>query len=83
MSLLTHALQTAQLPLRPLIVAPRALELPGVKVLVDAQGWIAKRYDGKAGTTYLLRPDQHVVARWRAFDSARLQHALAHATCNA
>ena len=78
-----QALQTAQLPLRPLIVAPRALELPGVKVLVDAQGWIAKRYDGKAGTTYLLRPDQHVVARWRAFDSARLQHALAHATCNA
>ena len=51
-----------------------------MKVIVDAQGWIAKRYDGKAGTTYLLRPDQHVAARWRRFDSAQVQHALARAT---
>ncbi len=57
--------------------------MPGVKVLVDAQGWIAKRYDGKPGTTYLLRPDQHVVARWRQLDTAKVQQALAHATCNA
>jgi len=76
-----QALQQGPLPVTPLIVAPRALEVPGVKVLVDAQGWMARRYDGKAGTTYLLRPDQHVVARWRQFDSAQLRQALAHATC--
>jgi 3-(3-hydroxy-phenyl)propionate hydroxylase len=76
-----QALQQGPLPVTPLIVAPRTLEVPGVKVLVDAQGWMARRYDGKAGTTYLLRPDQHVVARWRQFDSAQLRQALAHATC--
>ena len=50
-----------------------------MKVLVDAQGWMAKRYDAQPGTTYLLRPDQHVLARWRTLDSARLQAALARA----
>jgi 3-(3-hydroxy-phenyl)propionate hydroxylase len=78
-----QTLSSGALPVTPLIVAPRALEVPGVKVVVDAQGWIAKRYDGKAGTTYLLRPDQHVVARWRQLDSVQLQQALARATCNA
>jgi 3-(3-hydroxy-phenyl)propionate hydroxylase len=28
----------------------------------------------------LLRPDQHVVARWRTLDTAKLQAALARAT---
>ncbi len=76
-----QALQTAKLPVTPRIVSPRAIEVPGVPVIVDAQGWIAKRYDGKAGTAYLLRPDQHVAARWRQLDAARVQQALARATC--
>ena len=67
----------------PLIVAPRALDVPGVQVIVDAQGWIAKRYDGKAGTTYLLRPDQHVAARWRQLNAAQVEQAVARATANA
>jgi len=77
------ALQTACVPVsaRPvtvtlLIVAPRPLNMPGMKVLVDAQGWVAKRYDATPGTAYLLRPDQHVVARWRTLDKAQLQTAL-------
>ena len=70
------------LQVMPLIVATRPLDIPGVKVIVDAQGWMAKRYDGQPGTTYLLRPDQHVVARWRGLDSAKVQQALARATCN-
>ena len=48
-------------------------------LIVDTQGLVAKRYDAKPGTTYLLRPDQHVVARWRTLDSAKLQVALARA----
>lgn len=78
-----QALASGPLPVTPVIVAPRAFEIPGIKVLVDAQGWIARRYDGKAGTTYLLRPDQHVAARWRQFDATRLQQALARATAQA
>ena len=78
-----QALQSGLLPVTPLIVAPRALDVPGVQVIVDAQGWIAKRYDGKAGTTYLLRPDQHVAARWRQLNAAQVQQAVALATANA
>ena len=70
-------------PVRTLLVAPRALDVPGMRVLVDSQGWIARRYDGKSGSTYLLRPDQHVAARWRQFDAGALKTALARATCNA
>jgi 3-(3-hydroxy-phenyl)propionate hydroxylase len=69
----------APVPVTPLIVTPYALDVPGMKVIVDAQGLMAKRYDAQPGTTYLLRPDQHVLARWRSLDSARLQAAMARA----
>jgi 3-(3-hydroxy-phenyl)propionate hydroxylase len=40
---------------------------------------MARRYDATPGTLYLLRPDQHVVARWRTLEMAQLQAALARA----
>jgi 3-(3-hydroxy-phenyl)propionate hydroxylase len=42
----------------------------------DAQGLLAQRYDAKPGTIYLIRPDQHVAARWRGFDAAKIRAAL-------
>ncbi len=45
----------------------------------DAQGILTQRYDGHPGTVYLIRPDQHVVARWRRFDAAQVQAALSRA----
>ncbi|MDE2363684.1 MAG: FAD-dependent oxidoreductase [Hyphomicrobiales bacterium] len=45
----------------------------------DVRGVLAARYDAGAGATYLIRPDQHVAARWRAFDPAKIRAALARA----
>jgi 3-(3-hydroxy-phenyl)propionate hydroxylase len=36
--------------------------------LADVAGHVAARYDGRPGTTYLVRPDHHVAARFRRFD---------------
>ena len=63
----------------PLIVTPSPLNIPGMTVVLDTQGLVAKRYNATPGTTYLLRPDQHVVARWRQMDISKLQAALARA----
>jgi len=54
----------------------------GIPMTLDTEGLLAKRYDAAPGTTYLLRPDQHVCARWRHFDADALRHAVARATCN-
>ena len=62
------------------IVASSPLNIPGINVIVDTQGLVAKRYDARPGTTYLLRPDQHVVARWRSLNANAVQAALARAT---
>ena len=58
--------------------APRA----GVVALDDRQRLAARRYDARPGTVYLMRPDQHVCARWRSFDLASVRAAIARATCN-
>ena len=62
-------------------VEPRATA--GIPVLEDAEGLAAKRYDAQPGTFYLLRPDQHVCARWRDLDVAAVRAALARATGHA
>jgi 3-(3-hydroxy-phenyl)propionate hydroxylase len=49
------------------------------KDIVDKQGILTRRYDGQPGTVYLIRPDQHVAARWRQFDPALVQAALCRA----
>jgi len=49
----------------------------------DPQGLLAQRYDARPGTVYLIRPDQHVAARWRGFDAAKVRAALRRATAQA
>ncbi|MGH8712748.1 MAG: FAD-dependent oxidoreductase [Casimicrobiaceae bacterium] len=46
----------------------------------DERGPAGRRYDARPGTCYLMRPDQHVCARWRAFDAAAVREAIARAT---
>jgi 3-(3-hydroxy-phenyl)propionate hydroxylase len=51
----------------------------GTNALHDSQGVWAQRYDATPGTAYLLRPDQHVAARWRTAVLEDVLTALAHA----
>ena len=47
---------------------------------VCVQGTVAtRRYDALPGSTYLVRPDGHVCARWRAFDASSIDAARARA----
>ncbi|HUG26402.1 FAD-dependent oxidoreductase [Piscinibacter sp.] len=62
---------TTTLPLQTLCI--------GAAGLVDAQSLAARRYDARPGTAYLIRPDLHVAARWRAPDETRVRAALAGA----
>jgi 3-(3-hydroxy-phenyl)propionate hydroxylase len=63
---------------------PQALATGGVTArvlqvgtdIVDADGVLTERYDGKADTCYLIRPDQHVAARWRGFEPAKIEAAM-------
>ena len=55
----------------------------GACMIHDAQSLLARRYDGREGTCYLFRPDQHVCARWRSFDLASVRAAIARAAGHA
>ncbi|MDP3513282.1 MAG: FAD-dependent oxidoreductase [Sulfuritalea sp.] len=68
---------------RPLVISAGPGLLAGdIPVLEDARGVAARRYDAQPGTVYLLRPDQHVAARWRSFGADKVRAAVARATCN-
>lgn len=47
--------------------------------LTDADGVFAARCDARPGTVYLLRPDQHVCARWRSLDPQAVAGSMARA----
>jgi len=52
----------------------------GIRRVADTSRMLSERYDAREGATYLFRPDQHVCARWRAFDLVRVRAAIARAT---
>jgi 3-(3-hydroxy-phenyl)propionate hydroxylase len=54
----------------------------GARVVHDREGFVARRYDGHPGSAYLLRPDQHVAARWRVPSLEDIRAALRRAQGN-
>ena len=65
--------------------APEAVTAQGVvvpRLALTARGHpeLAERFLGGAqAAVYLIRPDQHVAARWARYDAAAVKAALAHA----
>ena len=55
------------------------LAAPYAGAVVDLEGLAARRYDARAGTLVLLRPDQHVCARWRFASPQSLRDGLRRA----
>jgi 3-(3-hydroxy-phenyl)propionate hydroxylase len=72
------------LPLNVVAIAP-ADDVPpegeaaGVPMSRDVAGLAKARYDARPGTAYLLRPDQHVCARWREPTEASVRAAFERA----
>jgi 3-(3-hydroxy-phenyl)propionate hydroxylase len=77
---LQQVLATARargLPLRVTAVGATRPVAGADQTLADAEGRVRQRYGVPAGgAAYLLRPDQHVCARWLTLDATRLQAAL-------
>jgi 3-(3-hydroxy-phenyl)propionate hydroxylase len=63
-----------------LVVARVAGDEPaGVRVIEDVESLVRQRYEASPGMAYLLRPDQHVAARWRSANVADVRDALERA----
>jgi len=78
-----QALMSGPLPVDVILVTPSGGRSPhGFKVFEDYTGRFAERYDARPGSAWLIRPDQHIAARWRTPDPQRVRQALARATCN-
>ncbi|ASK21388.1 FAD-dependent oxidoreductase [Halomonas sp. N3-2A] len=50
--------------------------LPRTTVIDDTEGLVTQRYGLKAGGGYLIRPDQHVTARWHTVTAHQVEDAL-------
>lgn len=80
------SLTQERIPVLPLLInphgAPVVEETGNSTIIEDSQGFVNERYAARPGTFYLLRPDQHVCARWLRFDFESARRAVARATCN-
>ncbi|MBX9944123.1 MAG: FAD-dependent oxidoreductase [Reyranella sp.] len=86
-TLISFAGRVADLPELPagvtgLMVAREGSAPAGWTVLHERDGLVRQRYDGRAGTAYLIRPDRYVAARWRKPAGSEVASALRRATGN-
>jgi 3-(3-hydroxy-phenyl)propionate hydroxylase len=71
-------LEEDSIPVRTVLVSGQSGARSGF--LIDHKGLLRQRLDGRPGSCYLFRPDQHLVARWRMFDCQAIRDAVARAT---
>jgi 3-(3-hydroxy-phenyl)propionate hydroxylase len=70
------------IPVECVLVTAAPGARPGVRALHDVRGRFLERYDALPGSAWLVRPDQHVAARWRRAEPQAVRAALARATGN-
>ena len=75
-------LQDADIPVEAFLVTGQSDAQSAMTTIEDCEGLIAERCDAKPGTAYLIRPDQHVAARWRTLDADLVRQALNRVTAN-
>ncbi len=69
-----------EVPVDTLLVSPLQNAANKLKGLFDRLGAVAEALAAEPGSFYLVRPDQHVAARWRELNLEQLDAALAIAT---
>lgn len=72
-------LRQAGVATRLVVVLPSQVNASDGDTLNDQQGLARRRYGGEPGVTYLIRPDQHVAARFPSFDVDAIARAHARA----
>ena len=60
----------------PLVIAKQGELVDDIQTVFDQEGMAMSRFDGNDGAIYIIRPDQHVLARWRQFSLEKIADAL-------
>ncbi|MFZ6744866.1 FAD-dependent oxidoreductase [Undibacterium sp. JH2W] len=76
------ALEQDAIQVITLIINKQEDLLDGYLVLTDIKGLLHQRYCAGNGSYHLLRPDQHLTARWQQFELNRVRHAVQTACGN-
>ena len=76
-----RGLAAASIPVHALVIARKAGDCP-FDCVIDTDGLAFQRYDARPHTVYLVRPDQHIAARWRELEVSRIVAAVTRATAN-
>lgn len=73
---LRDSLAALEVPVRLVPIFPPGSNAPAGS-LIDSEHLMAEaRYDARPGSFYMIRPDQHVTARWRETDPQAVRGAL-------